>query len=344
MNRLLKRIIPAAALAFIISQSAFAAKPGDIIGDVYPTDIKTYFFDEEINSYNIGGKTVVVCEDLNWYFGFDVVWDGEGRTLDITDTSKTKGYILDLENYLQRNISQNVAKRPKDYSQKEMPKHIYFTDIKTRLEGKEIQAYNLNGETAMAVEDLRDFGYDVIWNEAERTLKVYEKFENVPFKTDIGDGFEDGVPSRYYEICARNSANVISVEAAGEKKSLNAFMLNEINYGYAVPLRETLDFLNISYSFENNILTLDTKNAKSGIKFDYDDTSEKHGDAEGKRLSYLYTAGAVVNGEKTDITYSAIVGHFDLMHIEEFGTDIYLVGEKTYIPVEFLMKILGLNN
>lgn len=42
MNRLLKRIIPAAALAFIISQSAFAAKPGDIIGDVYPTDIKTY--------------------------------------------------------------------------------------------------------------------------------------------------------------------------------------------------------------------------------------------------------------------------------------------------------------
>ena len=248
-------MIPAAALAFIISQSAFAAKPGDIIGDVYPTDIKTYFFDEEINSYNIGGKTVVVCEDLNWYFGFDVVW-----------------------------------------------------------------------------------------NEAERTLKVYEKFENVPFKTDIGDGFEDGVPSRYYEICARNSANVISVEAAGEKKSLNAFMLNEINYGYAVPLRETLDFLNISYSFENNILTLDTKNAKSGIKFDYDNTSEKHGDAEGKRLSYLYTAGAVVNGEKTDITYSAIVGHFDLMHTEEFGTDIYLVGEKTYIPVEFLKKILGLNN
>ena len=47
-----------------------------------------------------------------------------------------------------------------------------YTDIVAKINGCEIESYNINGYTAICAEDLRAFGYDVIWDQASRSLKI----------------------------------------------------------------------------------------------------------------------------------------------------------------------------
>ena len=67
--------------AAILAMFTVAAQAEDI-GDVIETDIITMIDHSPIASYNIDGYTYVIAEDLRNY-GFDVVWDGEARTLSI---------------------------------------------------------------------------------------------------------------------------------------------------------------------------------------------------------------------------------------------------------------------
>lgn len=53
----------------ILSQSAFADE--NIEGYIYSTDILSFVNQKPINGYNIGGRTVIIAEDLDGY-GFDV--------------------------------------------------------------------------------------------------------------------------------------------------------------------------------------------------------------------------------------------------------------------------------
>ena len=43
------------------------AIPGDIAGVVYATDIRTTLFGAPVTAYNIGGKTCIDAEILNWH-------------------------------------------------------------------------------------------------------------------------------------------------------------------------------------------------------------------------------------------------------------------------------------
>ena len=63
------KLILVVLLLFTVSVNALA--PGDPIGWVLHTDIIAYINDTPIRSYNIGGYTYVIAEDLIGY-GFDV--------------------------------------------------------------------------------------------------------------------------------------------------------------------------------------------------------------------------------------------------------------------------------
>ena len=325
------------------SQCVFAKYVGEKVGDVYPTDIKTYIFDQQINSYNIGGKTVIIAEDLGWYYGFYVEWNGEYRTLTMTDEIKETGFIENINEKEQRDISQRIANRPKDYFNKPVPNHIYYTDIVTTLEGKEIQSYNLNGETAIVVEDLKNFGYDVIWDESKRTLNVYEKFENHPVSTDIGNAFEWEYLSQYTLTCLKNTLCKAQLKSGDGKLDIDSFINISWNYDSAVPIKETFDFHGIAYSFEDNILKIDASNAKK-FEFSADTQSKDETFFDGKDVSYIYAKNAVINGAETEITYSAITGHFDMMRKVKIKTNILRCGSKAYIPLSFLRDICGIEN
>lgn len=93
----IKAIIVLILLIVISTMTIVAAKPlkiGDVIGKVLYTDIKTYIDGYEIESYNIGGKTVIPVESLKAY-GYNVKWNNKERQLDVISpaTSTISGKV-----------------------------------------------------------------------------------------------------------------------------------------------------------------------------------------------------------------------------------------------------------
>lgn len=137
-----------------LSTSASTAQ-GDIAGEVYETDIKTYCFGKELRSYNIGVQTGIICEDMRG-FGMDVVWNNETRLLDVTD--KYLVFIYE-PNGIQRNIDEECAALSQ--SPLRDVRYIYESDITVSWNGMPIRAYALNGVMGVIAEDLINYGYNV---------------------------------------------------------------------------------------------------------------------------------------------------------------------------------------
>lgn len=151
----------------IISTNAFAAN-GDIVGHIYSTDIRAYINGVEVQSYNIGGKTAVVIEDIIKENSHEYIYDDSIRTL--------KFFSLN-PNYLVEDKTENKAKPGRIIG------NIYETDIKTSIYDVNIPTYNIGGKTAVAIEEL---GYDgafspiggkFIWNEKDRTISLEFLYE-----------------------------------------------------------------------------------------------------------------------------------------------------------------------
>ncbi|WP_432665265.1 hypothetical protein R9X47_03230 [Wukongibacter baidiensis] len=85
------RMLTVAAIVSLsaITVSAYSPKIGDIIGQVFYTDIVTVIDGKTIPSVNIGGRTAIIVEDLSDY-GYDVTWSNETRTLDVKTQEETK--------------------------------------------------------------------------------------------------------------------------------------------------------------------------------------------------------------------------------------------------------------
>lgn len=114
---------------------------------------------------------------------------------------------------------------------------IYSTDIVCDIDGMKIPSYNIGGETAINVEELRNYGFDVKWSEEDRKLYVttmelpdivpeYElsKSNNVGqiigniYETDINVSFNSYLvnPEKTYNIGGKT---LVSVEELGDVDS-----------------------------------------------------------------------------------------------------------------------------
>lgn len=149
-------------LTFCLSGFAAFAASGDIIGNVYPTDIKAYVNGNPVPSCNIGGKTAIILEDLE-HWGTGISYNDALRTL-IVDTIWLNPDYYDQERYpLIGEVTAN---------------HIYQSDIKTYLNGTLFNsAFSLNGRMAAAIEDFAtDSEYSdkyfakYTWNPQERAI------------------------------------------------------------------------------------------------------------------------------------------------------------------------------
>ena len=134
------------------------ARSGDIAGQYYSTDIKTYVNDAEIDSINIGGQTLISAEDME-YYSFSVFWEAQERAL----------YVDRVAN---KSVEATTVVHKSDYPSGTVIGNYYETDIKTYLDGTEITAYNIGGRTYIWAEEMRDFGYVVDWSETDRKLYV----------------------------------------------------------------------------------------------------------------------------------------------------------------------------
>ena len=79
-------VILVLSISTVITTAAKPLKIGDVIGKIYYTDIKTYIDGKPIDSVNIGGRTMISAEDLQ-YMGYLVEWNGTERKLNITSNA-----------------------------------------------------------------------------------------------------------------------------------------------------------------------------------------------------------------------------------------------------------------
>ncbi len=132
---------------------------GSVVGEVLKTDIVARINDYDIASYNVNGYTYIVAEDLRDY-GFEVNYDETSRLLsvnrDISKTSVTKSYI-----------------KPYVYNSRvgEFVCDILYTDIKTTLEGSEVEGYNIDGQMIIRFDELEIYG-EVLYEDNKREISV----------------------------------------------------------------------------------------------------------------------------------------------------------------------------
>ena len=132
------------------------AAVGDVVGQAVHTDIVAYINHYAIPSYAANGKSCIVAEDLR-NFGFDVIWDGDARTLSIY-----------------RNTNLWVSEMQVDKSEQtgKFFSNIFETDIKVYANGIPLTSYTLNGYTMVPIEELTMFG-EVYWVPEERAVKLW---------------------------------------------------------------------------------------------------------------------------------------------------------------------------
>ncbi len=142
---------------------------------IYSTDILAFVNGKPIEGYNIGGRTVVIAEELIGY-GFAVRYNDELRMLEI-DSDFTMG-----------DIEPGPIERGKVG---QILGNVYETDIKTYYNGILIEGYNIGGRTAVCLEDLGDtanspnapYGYSdylgkSVWDADNRTISFESYLQN----------------------------------------------------------------------------------------------------------------------------------------------------------------------
>lgn len=150
---------------------AFAYRP-KITGNVLSTDIIAYVDNIPIHSYNYQNHTYVMAEELR-DCGFDVVWNGKNRTLNITlpqkRTEKEMSYG-DRDRFVSSARAETPGKKRFD---------VYQTDIQVLFDGKPIQteehaktSVNVNGNTLVLFSALKHFG-DVKWDQEYRSSSLH---------------------------------------------------------------------------------------------------------------------------------------------------------------------------
>ena len=151
--------------------------------------------------------------------------------------------------------------------------------------------------------------------------------------TDIGIGTAEGQPSEQEQAESRDGQYEFILVSGEDEKVVEGFFAHEYYYADMLPLAETFDFLNIKYSFENNILTIDTSDARP---FEYRKADAQNDIIGEKSIDYLKVDKVLLNGEETQITFPYISGHFDNTNHGRSKAKPYVCNGKVYINASFI--------
>jgi len=224
MKKKITAIVLETILLLTFSLIPAYAKNGDVVGNIYSTDIKAYINGVWVDSYNIGGKTVVIVEDITNQFAYV----DDLRTLVIWDFAP-----------------ENLMETKKTSSQKsgKIVGKIYETDIKTIFRGKELTAYSLNGKMAIEIEELgrdnefSDIGGKYVWNEQDRTISLEMMYR---------------YSSKLHDILREKTLNMVINEKDG--KFVAEFESVAIANGSVLGLKVLEDDAIVPVYYENDII------------------------------------------------------------------------------------------
>lgn len=262
----MKKIITILLLLTLLFTTHAYAKPGDIAGYIYSTDIVAYIDDMAVPSYNIGGKTVVIAEELDAY-GFDVIWNEDDREICVY----TKEMPENKPSYIpeKSKISGKVAGK------------IYETDIKAYTNGMITESYNVGGRTALVIEDMastdddakrmsrdsnphRSIGYSVslmkfVWNETDRTILLFTVRPGSKLMTDYGEVTVKNASQSAYHNGAYSFYTVDDERLA---YWVSTILYNDDAYISLADIKDNLIFGDLSAGIDGNELKISAENIR----------------------------------------------------------------------------------
>ncbi len=288
---------------FVTPFSAFAMRTGGAMGNYYATDIVTYVKGAPVTSYNIGGVTVIDAEVLNWAYGFDVYWYADERKLDVAD--KGTGFVS-----LQAMSGELVESTSEKDKIGERRGVYYATDIKTYLNGSVIESYNFGGRTFIVAEKMAEHGYNVIWNNDDRTLKIEFTDETFSTESDLGMVSTTDAGRLLKENFSFGQMTTVTNGSFNiEDKMLDVPGAKMYSTGWQntrfVPLVKTLDAIGATYEWNNKdkIITINYDKTKPLLltekkNLEYSTVFTEENNYIKDAVSYTFPIKLVVNGEE----------------------------------------------
>lgn len=208
----------------------------------------------------------------------------------------------------------------------------YATDIITTLNGFEIDSINIGGYTLISAEDMMHYGFIVVWNAEERTLRVMDnpyspenippavRKESLPTGTVMGNYYEtdiitylDGKPITAYNIGGRTYIHGEEMSRFGylvtwseSERSLTIKSPDKAGYVYTIPLtkgeeqsKEGTGAFSVQYTKDGIISSGDAEYFDltfSGVKHGYEITMAFY------QYQGLYYSSKLLNAMK-EISY-----------------------------------------
>lgn len=190
--------------------SSFASFVGKVIGTAYHTDIIAYINNYAIPSYAANGTSVIVAEDLR-NFGFDVVFDNNSRTLNIT------------RNQTVYPSQMNFEKSP--YPSTKFT-NILYSDIAVYANGIKIPSYAINGYTMVPIESLTMLG-TCNWVAEQRSIKLW--VDGLHIRNSM-----QNIKTEFSEDTAYNMVEQWIINQYGNPNSVNLYPIGTSNDGLKI--------------------------------------------------------------------------------------------------------------
>ncbi|NCB52770.1 MAG: hypothetical protein EOM54_12985, partial [Clostridia bacterium] len=145
---------------------------------------------------------------------------------------------------------------------------VLYTDIGVRIDEQPIEAYNIGGHTYIIAEDLRGYGFDVVWDAAVRTLSVTRDSA-----TDRSFLSKDKINVKKSDIPVGRRA--FDVYATDIKTTVGGREVNAYNISGRTLIRitELADYGYLSYDNASRMVTLEM--LKSDIDKAYDASAKE---------------------------------------------------------------------
>ncbi len=232
------------AAVMLASTVCFAANTGDIAGNYYYVDVKTYMRNQLIDAYNVGNKTVIPAEALASY-GFSVVWNGQSRTLSITDL---KGTAVSNANGMASGKQGAIAGQ------------YYYTDIVTTFNGTKIESYNIGGQTVIPAAVLRNFGFNVVWEADTRRVLIDTEPNAVPSNaSSMPSASLDAYKlkdNQTYRSSLRMITKAVSMNGYQLVTSHDCYIISPLEGKYYVPFKAFADSIGATYVWDSSSSTM----------------------------------------------------------------------------------------
>ena len=130
----------AAAAAIISAGTAASAAVGNVVGNVYSTDILATVNGEPIPSYALDGKTAIALRDLEHY-GFSVYY---------SESSRLAQANLDMHSIKEYTPIEGAERGTVG----EITGNIYESDITAYINREPVSSYNIGGRLVVVIEDI----------------------------------------------------------------------------------------------------------------------------------------------------------------------------------------------